>query len=240
VAGLALAAACGLPGGPSSQAASSARTATQGGSGGSSSGGSGAARGSVWVIATVPVQLHGAADVNSGRVTLLSWGQHLKVEGSQKAGADTFLQVKTDDGTQGWVLDRSDILIHRSVSKHITGTFQILYPSEWSVSGDNPVTFSSPGSDPEGISLLVQTAADTPQLPQLPLRKGQAIGDDSVQVGNPTYVLHSYRLDQGGFESDVSFKQGNTAYLFDFRQSRGSKPDLALYETLLGTTMISG
>jgi hypothetical protein len=238
VAGLALTAGCGLPGSPSSQAqtASSARTATQGGSGGGSS----AARGSVWVVATVPVQLHSAADMNSDRVTLLSWGQHLKVEGSQKAGADTFLQVKTDDGTQGWVVDRSDILIHRSVSKHITPTFQILYPSDWSVSGDNPVTFSSPGSDPDGVSLLVQTAADPTQLPQLPLRKGQAIGDDSVQVGNPTYVLHSYKLDQGGFESDVSFKQGNTAYLFDFRQSRGSKPDFALYETLLGTTMISG
>lgn len=199
-----------------------------------------AAHGEVWVIATVPVQLHSTADMNSARVTLLSWGQHLTVTGSQKVGADTFLEVKTDGGTQGWVVDRPDLVIHRSVSQKIAQTFQILYPSEWNVSGDNPVIFASPSSDPEGINMLVQTAAAAAQLPQVPLRQGQAIGDDSVQVGNPTYVLHSFKLNQGGFESDVSFMSGATAYLFDFRQAKGSKPDTTLFETLLGSAIING
>jgi hypothetical protein len=59
-------------------------------------------------------------------------------------------------------------------------------------------------------------------------------------VGNPTYVLHSYKLDAGGFESFVSLKQGSTAYLFDFKQARGSQPDTALFGTLLGTVIVSG
>src|SRR5439155_1608344 len=80
---------------------------------------------------------------------------------------------------------------------------------------------------------------DTSQLPAAPLRQGQKLGDDSVQVGNPSYVLHSYKLDAGGFESFVSFKQGNTAYLFDFKQSTGSQPDTALFETILGTVIVS-
>jgi len=188
----------------------------------------------------VPVQLHSAPDVNASRITLLSWGQHLQVTNTQKVGADTFLQVKTDDGTEGWVVDRSDIVIHRSVSKYIGQAFQMLYPSEWSSSGTNPVTFASPSSDKEGITLVAQTAADTPQLPALPLREGQKLGDDSVQVGNPTYVLHSYKLNAGGFESYVSFKQGSAAYLFDFKQDKGSQPDTALFEILLGTVIVAG
>jgi hypothetical protein len=175
----------------------------------------------VWVVATVPVQLHSAPDLNSSRVTLLSWGERLQVTNTQKVGADTFLQVKATDGTEGWVVDRPAILIHRSVSKHIGAAFQMLYPSEWSSSGDNPVTFSS-------------------QLPPLPLRQGQKLGDDSVQVGNPTYVLHSYRLNAGGFESYVSFKEGSTAYLFDFKQDRGSQPDTTLFEMLLGSVIVAG
>jgi hypothetical protein len=194
----------------------------------------------VWVIATVPVQMHSLPDLNATRVTLLSWGEHLKVTSSQRVGANTFLQVETDDGTQGWVVDRPDILIHRSVSKYIGTTFQMLYPSEWSSSGDNPVTFASPSSDREGITLVAQTAADTSQLPPTPLRPGQKLGDDSVQVGNPTYVLHSYKLDAGGFESFVTFKQGNTAYLFDFKQVKGPQPDSTLFVTLLGTVIVSG
>jgi hypothetical protein len=194
----------------------------------------------VWVIATVPVQLHSTPDLNSSRITLLSWGQHLQVSNTQRVGADTFLQVKADDGAEGWVIDRTDILIHRSVSKHIGATFQMLYPSEWGSSGDNPVTFASPSSDKEGITLLVQTAGDTPQLPPLPLRQGQKLGDDSVQVGNPTYVLHSYKLSAGGFESYVSFKQGNTAYLFDFKQDRGAQPDTTFFKTLLGSVIVPG
>ena len=87
---------------------------------------------------------------------------------------------------------------------------------------------------------LAQTAADTSQLPPLPLRQGQKLGDDSVQVGNPTYVLHSYRLNAGGFESYVSFKEGSTAYLFDFKQDRGSQPDTTLFEMLLGSVIVAG
>ena len=192
------------------------------------------------MIATVPVQLHSAPDLNSSRITLLSWGEHLQVTHTQKVGADTFAQVKADDGTEGWVVDRSDILIHRSVSKYLGATFQMLYPSEWSTTGDNPVTFASPSSDKEGITLLAQTAGDTPQLPPLPLRQGQKLGDDSVQVGNPTYVLHSYKLSAGGFESYVSFKQGNTAYLFDFKQDRGAQPDTTFFKTLLGSVIVPG
>jgi len=233
VVGLSVGTACGFgqsgPSAPASSARTSAPTATP----------ASAAR-SVWVIATVPVQLHAAPDLNSARVTLLSWGEHLQVTNTQKVGADTFLQVKTDDGTEGWVVDRSDILIHRSVSKHIGAAFQLLYPSEWSSSGNNPVTFASPSSDKEGITLLVQTATDTSQLPPLPLRQGQKQGDDSVQVGNPTYVLHTYKLTAGGFESYVSFKQGSTAYLFDFKQDRGAQPDTALFVILLGTVTVSG
>ena len=72
------------------------------------------------------------------------------------------------------------------------------------------------------------------------LREGQKLGDDSVQVGNPTYVLHSYKLNAGGFESYVSFKQGSAAYLFDFKQDKGSQPDTALFEILLGTVILAG
>jgi hypothetical protein len=233
--GLAAGTACGFgqssPGGATSRA-SSARTAAPAQTP--------AATGAAWVIATVPVQLHSAPDLSSPRITLLSWGEHLQVTNTQRVGADTFAQVKADDGTEGWVVDRSDILIHRSVAKYLGATFQMLYPSEWSTTGDNPVTFASPSSDKEGITLLAQTAADTPQLPPLPLRPGQKLGDDSVQVGNPTYVLHSYRLTAGGFESYVSFKQGNTAYVFDFKQNKGSQPDTTLFQVLLGTVIVSG
>src|SRR5919197_4272768 len=99
----------------------------------------------------------------------------------------------------------------------------MLYRSGWSSSGSNPVTFASPSSDKEGITLLAQTASDVSQLPPLPLRPGQKLGDDSVQVGNPTYVLHSYKLNAGGFESYVSFKEGSAAYLFDFKQDKGAQ-----------------
>jgi Bacterial SH3 domain len=234
--GLAAGSACGFgQSAPSGSAprASSARTAAPGRTPSS-------AAGAAWVIATVPVQLHSAPDLASSRITLLSWGEHVQVTSTRRVGTDTFAQVKADDGTEGWVVDRPDILIHRSVSKYIGTAFQMLYPSEWSTGGTNPVTFASPSADREGITLLAQTAADTPQLPPVPLRQGQKLGDDSVQVGNPTYVLHSYKLDAGGFESYVSFKQGNTAYLFDFKQNKGSQPDTTLFKVLLGTVIVSG
>ena len=234
--GLAAGTACGFgQSSPSSAVSPSAHARTAGPSASPSAG-----VGAVWVIATVPVQLHSAPDLNSPRVGLLSWGEHVQAIGSQKAGSDSFLQVKADDGTEGWVVDRPDILTHRAVSKYLGTTFQILYPTGWRSSGDNPVTFASPASDKEGITLVAQTAGDTSQLPAAPLRPGQKLGDDAVQVGNPTYVLHSYKLDAGGFESFVSFKAGNTAYLFDFKQSQGSQPDTTLFKTLLGTVIVSG
>lgn len=193
----------------------------------------------VWVVATVPVKLHGAPDRNSPQAALLEWGSQLSVSESQKAGAETWLHVKTEGGSEGWVLDAPEIVSHRSVVKKISDTYRVLYPSEWTVVGGNPLTFTSPQGAPEAATLVIQTADDAARLPQLPLAPGSAGGDDSVQVGDKTYTLRTWKLGDGGAEAAVTLKEGGTAYLFDLKQKGRPKLDTALFRSVLQTVILN-
>ncbi|MDQ6899578.1 MAG: SH3 domain-containing protein [Candidatus Dormibacteraeota bacterium] len=194
---------------------------------------------SVWVVATVPVKLHGAPDRNSAQAALLEWGAQLTVSESQKPGPETWLHVKTEGGSEGWVLDDPVIVSHRSVAKKISDTYRLLYPSDWTVAGANPLSFSSPQGAADAATLVVQTAGEVGKLPVLPLTPGTASGDDSVQVGDKTYTMHSWKSGDGGAEAVVSFQEGGTAYLFDLKQKGRSSPDRALFKSVLQTVILN-
>ena len=193
----------------------------------------------VWVVATVPVKLHGAPDRTSAQAALLEWGSQLTVSESQKPGPETWLHVKTDGGSEGWVLDDPEIVSHRAVAKKISDTYRLLYPSEWTVVGGNPLTFTSAHGAPEAATLVIQTADEVGKLPVLPLTPGAPSGDDSIQVGDKTYTMHFWKSADGGAEAAVSFKEGGTAYLFDLKQKGRATPDRALFKSVLQTVILN-
>jgi hypothetical protein len=194
----------------------------------------------VWVVTPVGLNLRSAPGTTAQVVTILPWGAKLTISETQVVGADTWLHVQTDAGSAGWVQDSPAVVVHRSMSKHIESAYRHLYPSEWALQSGNPATLTSPTGDAEGITMTVATAADPAQLPMAPSSAGTGLGDDSAQTGDKTYILHSYKLNSGGFESFVSFKEGSTAYLFDFKQARGASPDTPLFRTILGSVLITG
>ncbi len=205
---------------------------------------SGPSSGSVWVLSPVGLNLRSAPDPNSSRITTLAQSATLTVSEKQAVGADTWLHVKTASGTEGWVLDKPDLIIHRAVSLHVeqSSGYSILFPADWSPVSGNPAVFTGT-SGPGGGSLTIQTADDRSKLAATPSAPGQELRQESpIEVYGQTTYLTIYKLDAGGFEYAVKmqFPKTKVAYLLDFRQPGGNIPDTTLFKQLLGSMIVPG
>lgn len=199
---------------------------------------------SVWILSPVGLNVRSAADPQSSIVTTLTQGAQLSILGKKTVGAQSWLHVKTQDGAyQGWVLDQSDLVIHRAVSLHVESSsgYSVLFPSEWSPTTGNPATFTGP-STPDGGSMLIQTGGDAGQLMATPTSPGRELRQEApiVVYGRTTY-LTIYQSDAGGYEYTVKtqFPKTNVAYLFDFKQ-RGGSADTSLFKQLLSSVIVPG
>ena len=200
----------------------------------------------VWVLSPVGLNIRSAPDPNSTRLTTVGQSARLDVSESQKVGSDTWLHVKTQSGqSEGWVVDRRDLVIHTPVSLHVeTGAgWSILFPADWSPTSGNPATFTSAPGDPRGGSMLVQSAADPAQLVASPLAPGKEQRQESpIEVYGLTTFLTIYKLDAGGFEYDVraQFPRSKVAYLFDYKETRATGADTSFFVQLLGSVIVPG
>lgn len=201
---------------------------------------------SVWVLSPVGLNVHTAPSEGAPRVEVAAQDAQLTVSGRDQVGSQVWLRITDQDSNaQGWILDESDLVSSRSLSLHVQAPagWSILFPSNWSLAAGNPCTFTAPPHDPDGISMLVQTATDPTQLLQLPLHPGRQLRQISpVLVYGTTTYLTIYALNSGGYEFDVEvqFPKTSVAYLFDFRQGSRPQPDPAFFEDLLSTVIVPG
>ena len=142
------------------------------------------------------------------------------------------------------MLDRPDLVIHRSVSLHVEqgSGYSILFPSEWAPASGNPATFAGP-STPDGGTMLVQTADDPAKLTATPTAPGHELRQESpIEVYGRTTFLTIYKLDAGGYEQSVKvqFPKTKVAYLFDFKQPAGGDGSTALFKQLLSSVIVPG
>jgi hypothetical protein len=207
---------------------------------------SGASTGAVWVVSAVGLNIHDTPDLQGARLATVAQSVKLNVSEKRVVGTDTWLHVKTESGqTEGWVVDRPDLVIHREVSLHVEqGTgYSILFPAEWSPVSGNPATFTGSNS-PDGGSLLVQTSADMTKLIGTPISPGHEVRSESpIEVYGRTTYLTVYKLDAGGFEYDVKlqFPKTQIYYLFDFKQPASlADADTSLFKTLLDSVVVPG
>jgi len=192
----------------------------------------------VWVLTPIGVNVRASPDINSAKLTVIAQGARLDISQRQKAGAQTWLHVKSQSGqVEGWVLDSTDTVIHREVAQHVEqGAYSNLFPAEWQLSSGNPATMTAPSGDTEQASLLIQTAPDPNQLPATPTKAGQELRQepDLDLYGHPTF-LTVYRLNGGGFEFSVKTKCKTLAYLLDYQEGGKSQPDTSLFKALLSS-----
>jgi len=206
---------------------------------------SGATANAVWVISPVGLNMHSAADINSDRVATLAQSVRLDISEKRTNGSDTWLHVKSEGGNaEGWVLDRPDLVIHRSVSLHVEqgSGYSILFPAEWSPVTGNPATFTGPSS-PDGGSMLIQTSDDLTKLMPNPISPGHELRQESpIEVYGRTTYITLYKLDAGGYEYDVKlqFPKSKVAYLFDFKQPGNGNADTSLFKQLLASVIVPG
>jgi hypothetical protein len=206
---------------------------------------SGATSSSVWVLSPVGLNVRAAPDPQADRVTTLTQSARLDISERKTVGSDTWLHVKTESGQfEGWVLDRPDLVIHRSVSLHVEqgSGYSILFPSQWTPTSGDPATFVGPTS-PDGGSLMVMTTDDLAKLTATPTSPGHELRQESpIEVYGRTTFLTIYKLDAGGFEQavKVQFPKTKVAYLFDFKQAAGADADTTLFKQLLSSVIVPG
>ncbi|HEX6548180.1 MAG TPA: SH3 domain-containing protein [Candidatus Dormibacteraeota bacterium] len=199
--------------------------------------------GSVWVLAPVGLNLRAQPSATSARVATAARGIQLDVLGSQSSGGQNWLRIRAHDaGTEGWVLDQPDLVIHRAVSAHFDsgGGWSILFPADWTLNAGTPTTFVGSGQ-----TLLVQAAPQASALPTSPGAAGKDLRDEGpVDVYGATTFLTVYQLNAGGFEYDDVAKFGDPAnpssqraILFRFHDS-ASAPDTALFKQLLASVAV--
>jgi hypothetical protein len=199
----------------------------------------------VWVLSTVGLNVRSAPDPQADRITTLTQSALLDITEKRTVGSDTWLHVKTESGqSEGWVLDRPDLVIHRAVSLHVEqgSGYSILFPAEWSPASGNPATFTG-SSGADGGALLVQTADDPAKLTAVPTTAGRELRQESpIEVYGRTTFLTIYKSDAGGFEYTVKvqFPKTKVAYLFDFKQGGGTDPDTSLFKQLLSSVIVPG
>jgi hypothetical protein len=207
---------------------------------------SGVSTNAVWVLSAVGLNVRSAPDVQSTRLTTLAQGVRLDISEKRTVGSDVWLHVKTEGGgAEGWVLDRTDLVIHRAVSMHVeqSSGYSVLFPAEWSPVSGNPATFTG-ASTPDGGSMLIQTADDPAKLMVTPLSPGHELRQESpIEVYGRTTFITLVKLDAGGFEYDVKvqFPKTKAAYLFDFKQPPSAgDANTSLFKQLLASVIAPG
>lgn len=199
----------------------------------------------VWVLSPVGINVHTRADQQSAHVTTLTQGTKLLVQSQKRAGTQNWLQVQTESGaTKGWVLDDSQLVIHREVKRFTDPAFTFLYPAGWTAQAGNPATFSAPSGDPDKGVLVVQYADDVNQLPKPPLHPGQESTTNEpknpIEVYGVTAFVAVYQLSgNGGWEYLIEKKIGAKVFLFDFTDAQRQQPDISLFQQLLASVTVT-
>lgn len=223
--------------------------------------------GTVWVLTPLGLNLRSHPSLTAAVVALLPQDARLAVSESQAVGGGTWLHVKDADGTsQGWVLDRPDLVIAVPVSQHIDSVngYQLLFPTGWTITQPpnqpGETLFASPGGAHEQDVLTVQVGDSLSHLLTIPSQPGHELRTQGpLTVYGQTTYMRIYSLDGGGFEMAVRFHWnppspspvagapppaagGMRAFLFLLRQSAPglANPDPSLFTELLGSVMIAG
>jgi hypothetical protein len=197
----------------------------------------------VWVL--TPLGLHIRADASTAAAVIATAGEgaELDVSESRQAGGQTWLHVKSEGGSEGWVLNDPTLVIATPVYTHIDTTlgYRILFPQSWTITNGNPTSIASPPADPAGAVLTIQQAPDLAHLPQTPTQPGKEIRTESpIEVYGKTTFITVYQLDAGGFEFSVRVLWApDRSYLFDYRQSNRQQADTGLFRQLLISVAIA-
>ena len=197
----------------------------------------------VWVL--TPLGLHIRADASRDAAVIATAGEgtELDISESRQLGDQTWFHVKSEGGTEGWVLNDPTLVIATPVYTHIDTAlgYRILFPQTWTISNGNPTSISSPPADPAGAVLTIQQAADLSKLLHTPTQAGKELRTESpIEVYGKTTFMTVYQLDAGGFELSVRVQWSvDRSYLFDYRQTARQQPDTALFKQLLVSVAIA-
>jgi hypothetical protein len=195
---------------------------------------------SVWVLPPVGLNLH-AQPSTSATVTLtLGQGAQLAVRGSRRAGGQTWLQVRTENGNEtGWVVDSAQYLVTEAVEalSDAQDGYSMLYPSGWRVQSGNPTTLTAPAGSTEAKTLVIQAAPAASALAKVPMSPGTEQHQDEprqpVLISGVTAFVVVYRSQTGDWEIAVSATVQGKAYLFDLTQPDRTQPDLSLFDQIM-------
>ena len=203
---------------------------------------------SVWVLTPLGLNVRADSSLTAARVATVPQGAELVVKDSRTVATETWLSVHSADaGADGWVLDRSDLVIHLAVSLHIDTAqgYSLLFPKNWDLKAGNPTIITGPPTDPDGGQLIVQQAKELSQLQSVPTQPGRELRQEGpLEVYGVTTFATIYRLDTGSFEFATAVKSPPPttprAYLFLYKQSARSEPDPSLYKQLLAGVAFAG
>jgi hypothetical protein len=197
----------------------------------------------VWVLTPLGLHIHSDAATAAAVVATAGQGTELDVSESRQVSDQTWLHIKSEGGTEGWVLNDRMLVISIPVYTHIDTTlgYRILFPQTWTISNGNPTSIASPPADPAGAVLTIQQAPDLAHLMQTPTQPGKELRTESpIEVYGNTTFMTVYALDAGGFEFSTRVHwASDRSYLFDYRQTNRQTADTSLFKQLLNSVAIA-
>lgn len=200
---------------------------------------------SVWVLPPVGLNIRATPDTSGQAVTVARQGTELTVTGSQAVGDRIWLKIKAKDanGTEGWVLDRPDLVTRTPVQLQVDAVlgYRLLVPAGWTPKLDQSgAVFTSPPI--QGETLTVRTADSPDKLPTTPTQSGQKLRNEDVEISGKTTFLTVYRLDRGGFETTAAVRlTPKQSYLFIYDQYGSSLTDAntAAFKQILNSVFLT-
>ena len=196
---------------------------------------------SVWVLTPLGLNVHSQPGATAPVAGAAPQGTGLLVAHTRKVGADTWLQVTSQDSSvSGWVLDRPDLLIHQEVEFHIDSdqSWSMLLPPAWNVQqagSPTGVTTLTGG----GLTMTFDVEADAPAFKP----PGSDLQDQQIEVYGKTTVLSTYRLPDGSYEFVARAKWDTTQpvryFTISYHEPAGAPADASLCLQLIDSIKIT-
>ena len=236
LAALLLVAGCGFGGpGPAATAVPSPRVAIR-----PSPSASPLAASSYWVLATLGLRLHQAADPASQVVTVVRPGAQLDATEGRDVAGTNWLHVHAHSSPEidGWVVNDPLLLTTTSMQQHLdtTAGYSVLFPTAWTFVQEGPSQASFVSAD-RSQKLVLQTADSLEHLPSVPSVKGGLERQEGpVDIYGKSPLISYYRLDGGGYELTLSLLWApGRAFQFNLHQPAA---DSSLLKQMLASVII--
>jgi hypothetical protein len=169
---------------------------------------SAAAASSYWVLATLGLRLHQAADPASTVVTVIRPGAQLDTTEARSVGGTNWVHVHAHSSPDidGWVVNDPLLLTAIPMQQHDDATlgYSLLFPTAWTYSaGGSAASFFTSADGKQ--KLTVETADTLAHLPAEPTSPGKADHEEGpLDVYGRSPLLTYYKLDAGGWELSLS------------------------------------